>query len=154
MASTIPTFVFPRTPSPDPNDRQDGTGLGLNGFQSSPTKSTFDPSALSPMDENFPIGRRGPAQAFAGMSPNPLSPTDTNSQYSPMSLGTLDSAGSYNSSNSAAIDGDKGVFNFQPTSLSKSSVTKSVSALQVPQVQLKMLILYCAECRSKEGPQI
>ncbi len=124
MASNIPTFVFPRTPSPDPDDTQDNTGLGLHGFQNSPTKSTFDPSALSPMDESFPMGRRGPAQSLVGTPSNPLSPTDTNSQYSPMSLGTLDSSGSYNS---AASEGDKGVFNFQPASLAKSPVSKSVS---------------------------
>lgn len=124
MASNIPTFVFPQTPSPDPDDKQDNTGLGLHGFQNSPTKSTFDPSALSPMDENFPMGRRGPAQALVGTPSNPLSPTDTNSQYSPMSLGTLDSSGSYNS---AVSEVDKGVFNFQPASLAKSPVSKSVS---------------------------
>ena len=92
----------------------------------------FDPSALSPMDENFPVGRRGPAPAFAGASPNPLSPMDTNSQYSPMSLGTLDSDGSYNSAKSAMTDGDRGVFDFQPTYLSKSPITKSVSAPRNP----------------------
>ena len=154
MASTIPTFVFPRTPSPDSDDRQNGTGLGLNGFENSPVKSAFDPSALSPMDENFPIGRRGPAQAFAGTSSNPLSPTDTNSQYSPMSVGTLDSAGSFKSANSAITEGDKGVFDFQPTSLSKSPVTKSVICTPNPRLATEMLTPCYVECRPKKRSQI
>lgn len=122
MATSIPTFAFPGTPSPTPDDQEDTAGLGLNGFQQSPTKSVFDPSSLSPMDENFPVGRYGAAPAFVGSSShsNPLSPADTNSQYSPMSL---DSAGSHGSS---MVESGKGVFNFQPTSLANSPVSKSV----------------------------
>ncbi|KAL9024665.1 MAG: hypothetical protein Q9196_006347 [Gyalolechia fulgens] len=70
------------------------------------------------MDENFPVGRYGPAQAYSAQPLNPLSPSDTNSLHS------MRSASSISSPSTISEDG-KGVFNFQSVSLAKSPVTKS-----------------------------
>ncbi|KAG6989819.1 hypothetical protein G7Y79_00063g093700 [Physcia stellaris] len=124
MASNLPIPAPPRTPTPPPDDEEHDnySGISLDGFTNSPVKGSFDPSCLSPMDENFPLSRRGSTPAFPPpSSANPLSPTDTNSssQYSPMSL---DSAGSQAST---LTENGKGIFKFQPTSLATSPVTKS-----------------------------
>ena len=129
MASNLPIPAPPRTPTPPPeDDYQENSGMGIDGYLNSPAKSTFDPNSLSPMDENFPIGRYGSAPSFppssaASGSSNPLSPIDPNvsAPYSPMSLDSAGSAGSVMTENS------KGVFKFQPTSLSTSPIAKSVS---------------------------
>ena len=126
MASNLPIPAPPRTPTPPPDDEEheNYSRISLDGFANSPVKGIFDPSCLSPMDENFPLSRRGSTPAFPPpSSANPLSPTDTNSssQYSPMSL---DSAGSQGST---LTENGKGIFKFQPTSLATSPVTKSVS---------------------------
>ncbi len=126
MASNLPIPAPPRTPTPPPEDElHEGSGMNLDGYLNSPAKLAFDPNSLSPMDENFPIGRYGAAPAFPppSASSNPLSPTDTNtsSQYSPVSLDSAGSGGSVMTENA------KGVFKFQPTSLSTSPVAKSVS---------------------------
>lgn len=90
-------------------------GLGLDGFLNSPTKAT-DSSSLSPLDETFHAARYG----SMGPPPNPLHSMDTNSLYNRMSI---DSAGSHSST---MMEDGKGVFQFQPTMLAKSPVTKSV----------------------------
>ena len=111
-----PIPLPPRTPTPPPDDDE------MDRFQNSPTKSAFDPASLSPMDENFPVTRYASAPGFATTT-LPLSSTDTNSIYSPMSA---ESGGSYGGNLSA--EDAKGVFNFQPASMAKAPVTKSVSA--------------------------
>lgn len=137
MASTLPFPIPapPRTPTPPPDDQPPGehmAGLGLEGFSNSPAQSVFDPHSLSPMDENFPGRRYGSIASTGGFSSNPLSPVDTNSLYSPMSI---DSAGSQGS---ALMENGKGAFNFQPTVLAKSPVTKSVRlVLDVPRKRRK-----------------
>ena len=127
MASNLPIPAPPRTPTPplDDGEHEDFPGMGLDGFGHSPVKGNFDPSCLSPMDENFPIGRHGSTSAFPPPSSStiPLSPTDTNtsSHYSPMSLDSASSQGSI------LAESTNGVFKFQPTSLATSPVAKSVS---------------------------
>ncbi|KAL6721621.1 cation diffusion zinc membrane transporter Zrg17 [Lecanora helva] len=108
-----PIPLPPRTPTPPPEDESP------NGFQGSPIKSTFDPTSLSPMDENFPVTRYASAPGFATTT-LPLNSGDTNSVYSPMSI---ESNGSYGGNLSA--EDAKGVFNFQPASMAKAPVTKS-----------------------------
>lgn len=124
MASSLPVPAPPKTPTPPPEDQQSDQNmagsLGLDGFLNSSVLSVFDPQSLSPMDENFPGKRYGSITTSGGLSSNPLSPTDTNSLYSPMSI---DSAGSQGS---ALMENGKGMFNFQPTTLAKSPVSKSV----------------------------
>ena len=116
MASELPIPAPPRTPTPPPEDEHQGTaGLGLDGVLTSPVKVAFDPNALSPMKESFLGGRYG------SISSNSLSPASPNSFYSAMSL---DSMGGQSS---GSMEDGRGPFNFQPMSLSKSPVTKSVS---------------------------
>ena len=120
MASSLPIPAPPRTPTPPLDDQPAGenlAGLGLDGFLNSPAQSVFDPQSLSPMDEHFPGSRYG---SIAGTSPNPLSPADSVSLYSPMSV---DSAGSQGNT---LMENGKGGFSFQPTTLAKSPVSKSV----------------------------
>ncbi|KAK4695799.1 hypothetical protein P7C71_g2006, partial [Lecanoromycetidae sp. Uapishka_2] len=116
MASDLrPIPLPPRTPSPLEDD-------DLDRFQNSPTKSVFDPTALSPMDpmdENFPVNRYATAPSFSSTTlqfPGP----DSSSLYSPMSVQSNDSVGSTR----MAEDG-KGVFNFQPMSMPKAPTAKS-----------------------------
>ena len=130
MASHLPIPAPPRTPTPPPEDDhlpgERLSGLGLEGFLISPARSTFDPRSLSPMDENFSPGRRyGGSMATNGglLSSNPLSPTDTNSLYSAMSIES--SPGSH-PGNASIENSGKGMFNFQPTVLAQSPVSKSV----------------------------
>lgn len=108
-----PIPLPPRTPTPPPD---------LDQFQNSPTKSFFDPTSLSPMDENFPMTRYGSISSPGFQSTTlPLGLADMNSLASPVSL---DSNASCRSS--LPVEDSKGVFNFQPLSLPKASVTKSV----------------------------
>ena len=93
-----------------------GLGLGLDGFLNSPAKATFDSSCLSPLDETFHAARYG----SMGPPPNPLSSIDPNSFYNRMST---DSAGSQSG---LIMEDGKGAFQFQPTTLAKSPVSKSV----------------------------
>lgn len=154
MASSLPFPIPapPRTPTPPPDDHPPGehmAGLGLEGFSNSPAQSVFDPQSLSPMDENFPGRRYGSITSTGGLSSNPLSPVDTNSLYSPMSM---DSAGSQGS---ALMENGKGVFNFQPTALAKSPVTKSVRLfLDVPRKIPKADMMPLLECWPAERSQI
>ena len=110
----------PRTPTPPPEEQQQTAGLGLQGIMISPRKSSFDPHALSPMVENFPVGRFGTLASAAPSPANPLSPASTNSKYNPMSV---DSAG--NPKNGSGED-VRGPFNFQTTTLAKSPIARSV----------------------------
>ncbi|MCJ1224345.1 Endoplasmic reticulum zinc transporter [Toensbergia leucococca] len=120
MASYRPIPAPPRTPTPPPDEEQhEAGGLGIDGTISSPNHFIFDRYALSPRDENFPPGRYGSVPLSAIPSSNPLSPADTNSLYSPMSI---DSAGNLST---PSMDDGKGPFNFQPTFLTKSPITKS-----------------------------
>lgn len=118
-----PILVSPPTPPTPPPDN----GEGLDRFQNSPTKSVFDPTSLSPMDENFPTSRYGSMHSPGFQSTTlPLGSADTNSLYSPMSVESTTSYGSYGSAHQ--VEDPKGVFNFQPLTMPKSSVTKSVSS--------------------------
>ena len=151
MASSLPIPAPPRTPTPPPDDdHESSSGISLDGFANSPIKGGFDPSCLSPMDENFPIGRYGSAPAFPASSANPLSPSDTNasSQYSPMSL---DSAGSQGS---ILTENGKGVFKFQPTSLATSPVTKSVCSPSSGKALTSLIDMLRTECRPAARAQI
>lgn len=154
MASTLPFPILapPRTPTPPPDDQPPGeqmAGLGWEGFANSPAQSVFDPQSLSPMDENFPGRRYGSIASTGGLSSNPLSPMDTNSLYSPISM---DSAGSQGS---ALMENGKAVFNFQPTALAKSPVTKSVRLfLNVPRKKLKTDLMPLLERGPAERSQI
>lgn len=121
MASTLPIPAPPRTPTPPPEDEYQTAGLGLEGVLTSPAKTSFDPNALSPMVENFPVGRYGAlGSATASPANNPLSPASTNSVYSSMSL---DSAGNPKSGSGEDL---RGPFNFQTTTLARSPVARSV----------------------------
>ena len=107
-------------------------GLSFDGMMHSPMKLDFDPHSLSPMDEDSPVSPghymgSAPLSAVPSVGSNPLSPMDTNSLYSPISI---DSAGSQTNGEG------KGPFNFQPTSLSKSPITKSVRTLHPFQFQV------------------
>lgn len=124
MASELPIIAPTRSATPPPEGYDNPVlGLGLDGYLNSPVKSVFDPHSLSPMDENFPVGRYGSAQAYSAQPLNPLSPSDTNSLHS------MRSASSISSPNTISEDG-KGAFNFQSVSLAKSPVTKSVSRIE------------------------
>lgn len=120
MASELPVIAPTRSATPPPTSQDDLINGGLDGFLHSPAKSAFDPKSLSPMDENFPVGRYGSAQAYSAQPLNPLTPSDTNSLYS---MKSLNGAGS---GNSIPLDDGKPIFDFQPISLAKSPVTKSV----------------------------
>ena len=117
MASSLPLPVPPRTPTPPPEDLEAIAQGHAYIPPPSPFSDSFDPNALSPRKENF-------SSHYAHMSSTipspdfPLSATSTNSLYS---RGTLDSAGTYTN-----VPIDAGPFNFQPTPISKTPVTKSV----------------------------
>ncbi|KAL8736023.1 MAG: hypothetical protein Q9166_000585 [cf. Caloplaca sp. 2 TL-2023] len=122
MALELPIIAPTRSATPPPEGQGDMVnGMGLDGYLNSPVKSAFDPKSLSPMDENFPVGRYGSAHAYsAQIAPlNPLSPLDPNSLYS---MRVPNSAGSLSS---LSTDDGKGIFNFQSTALAKSPITKS-----------------------------
>lgn len=73
------------------------------------------------MDENFSLhNRHGSAPGFQTTT-IPLSATDTNSLYSPMSVESKGSVGS-----AMVVEDTKGVFDFKPLPIPKTSVTKSV----------------------------
>ncbi|KAI4087087.1 MAG: hypothetical protein LQ344_007032 [Seirophora lacunosa] len=117
MEPELPTIGPTRSATPPPPEAHDDpvnvNGLGLDAYLHSPVKSAFDPHSLSPMDENFPIGRYGSAQAYSAQPLHPLSPSDTNSLYGLKSPGNM------------SIEGGKPAFNFQSTTLAKSPITKS-----------------------------
>ena len=114
MASNLPIIEAPQSPSPPP-DEDGNSGLGVsNVAQAAPATITFDPNALSPVSQHF---------QFGSMSASISSPA---SIYSSMSV---DSAG--NSKSGRSEDGS-GPFNFQPTTLAKSPVIKSVRTPSSP----------------------
>ena len=109
-----PIPLPPRTPTPPMDDNE--------SMDRSPTKSVFDPTSLSPMNENFPVTRYASAPG-SSTTTLPLGSADTNSVYSPMSAESNSSYGG----NLSAEDA-KGVFNFQTASMATAPVTKSVRA--------------------------
>lgn len=120
MASILPIPAPPRTPTPPLDDVEAlPAGLGLDGMADmlSPTRGAFDHTALSPMSENFAASRYNGSPLLS--LNQPLSPTD--SLYSPMSTGPN------GSQTGTSLQDGKGPFNFQPMSLAKSPITKSVS---------------------------
>ena len=118
MASNHPTILLPpRTPTPPLDEDED-----LDRFANSPTKSVYDPTSLSPMDENFPVQRYSSRDGYATTT-LPLSASDPNSLNSPMSVESNTSYGS-----TLMVEDSKGVFNFQPSLMPKAPVTKSVSS--------------------------
>ncbi|KAL8706843.1 MAG: hypothetical protein Q9201_000111 [Fulgogasparrea decipioides] len=119
MASELPIIAPTRSATPPLESQDDMANGGLDGFLHSPVKFAFDPHSLSPMDENFPVGRYGSAQAYSAQPLNPLSPSDANALYSMKSLNGSSSA------KSISTDDGKPIFNFQPMSLATSPVTKS-----------------------------
>lgn len=141
MASHLPIPAPPRTPTPPSDDGQlpgdQIYGLGLEEYMPSPARSTFDPSSLSPMDENYQSGRRYGATA-RGLTTNPLgmsSMTDSSSLYTAISI--EGSSGSQLDTGALVEKTDgKGMFNFQPTSLAKSPVSKSVCFPSTPRNHL------------------
>ena len=123
MASTDrPIPLPPRTPPPlDPDP--------LNGFSNSPTKSVYDPNALSPMDENFPVSRKHSIPTFTTTN-LPLA-DDTNSIYSPMSVESNESnLPSSRRPSSLMVEDANGVFNFTPAMMKVPTVAKSVSYIR------------------------
>lgn len=135
MAFALPIPAPPRTPTPPPEDQPHGeptmVGLGLEGFLNSPVKASFDSGSLSPLDETFHAARYG----SMGPSPNALSPIDPNFVYNRISTDSAASGGS------VRMEDGKGVFQFQPTTLAKSPVSKSVG----------MSPLRCATCVGPPG---
>ena len=131
MASHLPIPAPPRTPTPPPDDSpslgDQIHGLGLEGWLISPARSTFDPNSLSPMDENYHSGRRYGA-ATRGLTTNPLSMSSMSDSSSLYSASSIDSASGSQPNTGALLEktDGKGMFNFQPTSLAKSPVSKSV----------------------------
>ncbi|KAL8829986.1 MAG: hypothetical protein Q9170_005943 [Blastenia crenularia] len=120
MASELPIIAPTRSATPPLMGYDDPVnGLGLDGYLNSPVNSAFDPQSLSPMDENFPLGRYGSAHAYSAQPLHPLSPSDTNS------LASIRSASSIGSSNTIATNDSNGAFNFKSVSLAKSPITKS-----------------------------
>ncbi len=120
MAFTLPIPAPPGTPTPPPEDQPGGEhvlGLGLDGFLNSPARSTFDPSSLSPLDQTFQAERYGSMKP----SPNPVNSADASSSHGRIST---DSPGGQSGT---MMEDGKGVFQFQPTTLAKSPVSKSVS---------------------------
>ncbi|KAK5201377.1 cation efflux family protein family [Cryomyces antarcticus] len=107
MADSMPIPLPPRTPTPPPDDESEpqAIGLGLGGLEEVPgRKSSINPdSLLSPLSGKF-AGRHDFSQA--------LSPTDTNSLYSPVS-----SLGSLSEFHTPALGGSENArnpFNFTP----------------------------------------
>ena len=144
MASEHPTILLPpRTPTP-PLD-EDGD---LDRFANSPTKSTFDPTSLSPMDENFTVHRHSSRDGYATTT-LPLSASDPNSLNSPMSVESNTSYGS-----TLMVEDSKGVFNFQPSLMPKAPVTKSVNTL-LPNIAIPTILTpNFPEHWPKKRPQI
>lgn len=152
MASALPIIAPTRSATPPPPESYNNAinglnGLGLDGYLNSPVKSAFNSHTLSPMDENFPIGRYGPSQAYSAHSLQPLSPSDTNSLYG------MRSGSSLSSPNPNVIDENKRAFNFQSTTLAKSPITKSVSLTPAKFARVPA-DLSCLERRPEKRTQI
>jgi len=113
----------PRTPTPPPEDND------LEGFSNSPTNSVFDPNSLSPMDENYPTYKYGSLGSLPTFTKTTLElgEADNMSVYSPMSVHSNGSGGG--KCGSLMAEDSNGVFNFQPASMPKGPVVKSVRSL-------------------------
>ena len=122
-----PIPLPPRTPTPPLDDQ-------LAGFSNSPTKSVCDPSALSPLDENYPLHRNGSLPTFVTTTVH-LSENDNNSIYTPASMDSHD-GGRYNElpkSNSLMVEDANGVFNFHSANMARAPVSaKSVRSHYTP----------------------
>ena len=119
-----PIPLPPRTPTPPPED-------GLAGFSNSPTKSVHDSNALTPMDENFPMRRNASIPSFVTTTVH-LAENDANTLHTPASIDSHDGAKVIEprKSSTLMVEDANGVFNFQPSSMAKASVTaKSVGHL-------------------------
>ena len=122
----LPIPVPPVSPTPPTPDSPQRTGLGLS-------EDSFDLSSLSPYKENFRYGSSSLSNGLTSPA-SPMSPL-----YQPMS-GEGGGIG-------LSIQDETGPFNFQPMSLSKSPIVKSVSIA----VLQSMEITYNAkECWSKK----
>ena len=127
MAFSNPIPAPPRTPTPPPEDDQpQGAGLGLDGMEDllSPSKMLFDPNRLSPTKETFGFSQGNSSTLSISQPLSPLSPASAKSIYSSMS------SESNGSRTGTSLQDGKGPFNFQPMSLAKSPVSKSVSTPQ------------------------
>ena len=124
---TVP--ILPQEPTPPTPDsaspRMDGFGTRDVGNAASPEQDGFDNTFLSPNKENFGFRRPPSPASSAG---NPLSPT-YNQPLSPNSP-MLPFSPVYQSMSGEPVATENGKapvpFNFQPTHLSKSPITKSV----------------------------
>ncbi|KAL9101822.1 MAG: hypothetical protein Q9163_002969, partial [Psora crenata] len=116
-ASNRPIPLPPRTPTPPPDDH-------LDDFSNSPIKSAYDPTALSPMDENYHASRNGSIPAFVTTT-LPLQEHDTNSIYSPMSAASNENGYMNQSKRPSSLTAGEadGVFNFQPASMAKAPLS-------------------------------
>lgn len=159
MASHLPIPAPPRTPTPPPDDDQPPGdqihGLGLEGFLISPARSAFDPNSLSPMDENYTSGRRYGARGLTthslGLSPM----TDSSSLHSAFSIESGSSGSQPNSGALVEKTDGKGMFNFQPTSLAKSPVSKSVRFPRpLENISFAGLTWDSLECRPTKRAQV
>ena len=150
MALDTPTPEPPRTPTPPSEDEHyEAAGLGLDGVGDllSLTQDLYDPRALSPMTENFAVTHYN-SGASLSISNQPLNPTSPNSLYSSFS------AESNGSHSGISIQNGKGPFNFQPMSLAKSPITKSVNTFSCREVDLLLNVNDCTECWSTTRSQI
>ncbi|MCJ1307809.1 Endoplasmic reticulum zinc transporter [Agyrium rufum] len=123
MTDTYPIPRPPGTPTPPPNESSaEMNAVNVDGPADmlSPTSSTFENKALSPLRENFAFTSRRGSGASAGFSPmQPLSAASVNSLYSSTSTDT-----SLPLTSKSLQDG-KSPFNFTPMTIAKSPVSKS-----------------------------
>lgn len=148
MASAQGIPLPPRTPTP-PLDE-----YGLNGYSNSPTHSVvFDPNSLSPNDENYPAnkyGSLGPIPTFTKTTMD-LGESDNMSVYSPMSTQSNGSGGG--KGGSLMAEDSNGVFNFQPATMPKGPIIKSVRANYL-QARTCTKLTFFIEYRTAKGPQV
>ncbi|KAI9678679.1 MAG: Endoplasmic reticulum zinc transporter [Caeruleum heppii] len=134
MASSrpLPLPIPPRTPTPPPDENErpstSTTGLGLDNVPFlSPTKATFDPNSLSPMQENFPTQYMSMSDKLADHSSTSSSGHLRSPANSVYSWSSLDSAGTVRNDqvSGSSEAGGQGPFNFQTVALAKSPVARS-----------------------------
>lgn len=116
-ASSMPIPRPPGTPTP-PMEEAVGRGRGNEGIASpTPARVAYNPNNLSPIRPDHPSG------CFGGGMSAALSSSTTPSFYSPLTRS------SRRDSQSARSDDGSGPFNFEPTTLAKSPMAKSVRHL-------------------------